>query len=153
MRDLKHLQKYRLQTSTFEVDGMVGAFQFPSPIDNGSLRVIASSHDGWDHVSVSRANRCPNWPEMSYIAQQFFADDEVAMQLHVPASEHVNNHPNCLHWWRPTDQTIPLPPSSMVGVKGTTPERVKVLLAKVRQGGMTESVLEELEKELGLGWH
>lgn len=150
MRDLKHLQQYLVSAGHLEVYGALGAFKIPSPIDRADLRIIASSHDGWDHVSVSRATRCPNWPEMSFVAQQFFADDEVAMQLHVPAGDHINNHPFCLHWWRPTDQEIPLPPGRMVGVKGTTPDRVKELLLKARQAGLTTALREELQKELGL---
>ena len=45
-----------------------------------------------------------------------FNDDEVAMQLHVPASQHVNNHEFCLHWWRPLDAVIPLPDPITVGI-------------------------------------
>lgn len=80
----------------------------------GFLRVIASSGEGWEHVSVSRADRCPTWDDMEYIARLFFKDDEYAFQLHVPIASHINVHPHCLHWWRPTDRAIPLPPTSMV---------------------------------------
>ena len=38
-------------------------------------------------------------------------------QLHPPESSYVNNHPHCLHMWRPTNAAIPLPPSILVGVK------------------------------------
>jgi hypothetical protein len=39
------------------------------------------------------------------------------IQYHPPESEYVNNHPNCLHLWRPTGCALPMPPSIMVGVK------------------------------------
>jgi hypothetical protein len=94
-----------------------GGFLLPSPVDKGALRVIASADGGWDHVSVSRKNRCPNWQEMSFVASLFFKPDETAFQLHVPASDHVNNHPYCLHWWRPQEIEIPRPPAIMVGIK------------------------------------
>jgi len=71
----------------------------------------------WDHVSVSRANRCPNWPEMEHVKRLFFQDTETAMQLHVPAADHINNHPYCLHLWRPHGVEIPRPPAIFVGVK------------------------------------
>lgn len=150
MRDLTHLADRRVKLSGWMVAGMLGAFELASPTDGRPLRVIASDNDGWDHVSVSRVSRCPNWPEMSFVASQFFAADEFAMQLHVPAELHVNNHPFCLHWWRPHVQAVPVPPVWMVGVPGTSPERVRVLLAKARQGGLTETVRDELAKELGL---
>lgn len=90
-------------------------FRLTSPIDGGVLTVVASSGDGWDHVSVSRTNRCPNWPEMEFVKRRFFKDDETAMQLHVPEADHVNFHPFCLHLWRPYDVEIPRPPEWMVG--------------------------------------
>jgi hypothetical protein len=120
MRDLKLLDAYRRTDRDVRVfygssgDATCGAFQVPSPIDKAALMVIASSGDGWDHVSVSRANRCPNWPEMSHIRTLFFRDEECVMQLHVPKSEHINAHPNTLHLWKPHNEKIPLPPKEMV---------------------------------------
>lgn len=97
-------------------DSEVGAF-FRPPADDGSmpeLRVIAASGDGWDHVSVSTQSRTPTWAEMELVKHAFFEDDETAMQLHVPPSKHINNHPYCLHLWRPHDVAIPTPPTIMV---------------------------------------
>ncbi len=96
-------------------DHSCGVFNVPSPIDGAELHVLASSGDGWDHVSVSRKNRCPNWTEMEHVKRLFFADDECAMQLHVPSSQHINLHPYCLHLWRPLETAIPRPPGWMVG--------------------------------------
>lgn len=98
-------------------DETCGVFEVPSPIDHAPLRVIASSGEGWDHVSVSRRNRTPNYPEMQVIYRLFFREDETAMQLHVPETDHVNCHPNCLHLWRPLDTEIPRPDAYMVGPK------------------------------------
>lgn len=58
-------------------DDRGGAFKVKSSIDGGELRIIASNGMGWDHVSVSRANRCPNWPEMEQVKRLFFRDDAV----------------------------------------------------------------------------
>lgn len=96
-----------------EGDATAGVFFVPGPKDR-RLRVIASSGEGWDHVSVSLPDRCPSWAEMEHVKRLFFKDDETAMQLHVPPSEHINCHPNCLHLWRPQEQAIPRPPSIMV---------------------------------------
>lgn len=123
MRDLNYINDFRLDMSHVygnSGDGKNGVFSIPSPIDQKELRVIASDGFGWDHVSVSRGNRCPNWDEMAHVAKLFFKDDEVAMQLRVRVVDHVNYHPNCLHWWRPQREAIPTPPSIMVGVNKET---------------------------------
>lgn len=117
-----------------------GFFVFPHR--GHELRVQASQGCGWDHVSVSLANRCPTWEEMCFVKEKFFRDDEAVMQLHPARSEYVNIHPNCLHLWRPQTAeemeaekrtwvaageewpyevappgNIPLPPSILVGPK------------------------------------
>lgn len=120
MRNLHLLDAYRDdQTGKalygFSGDHETGVFRIPSPVDKATIFVIASSGFGWDHVSASRKNRCPNWPEMEHIKRLFFKDDETAMQLHVPPSDHISIHPNCLHLWRPVGIEIPRPPSWMVG--------------------------------------
>ena len=134
MRNLCELDRFRRRDGEvikmwgWVGDETCGAFLIPSPVDRKPLTVIASSGEGWDHVSVSRPTRCPNWPEMTYIAKTFFNEGECAMQLHVPSSDHVNNHPYCLHWWRPLDAGIPLPPSLLVGLAHLgvlTPETAK----------------------------
>ena len=96
-------------------DGSCGVFECRSPTDNRAMHIVASSGEGWDHVSVSHPNRCPNWAEMEFVKRAFFKDDETAMQLHVPSKEHINCHPYCLHLWRPTESAIPMPPGWMVG--------------------------------------
>ena len=95
-------------------DETCGAFKLPSPIDGQPMNVIASSEHGWDHVSVSRSNRCPNWPEMEFIKRKFFKDEETAMQLHVAVAAHINLHQHCLHLWRPQHSEIARPPGWMV---------------------------------------
>lgn len=121
MRNLYEIDQYRQKTARIRAhfggygDETCGVFAIPSPIDGGELYIIASAGAGWDHVSVSRKNRCPNWPEMSRVKAFFFHDHETVMQLHVPSSDHVNDHPNCLHLWRPHNVEIPRPPKWTVG--------------------------------------
>ena len=100
-----------------EGDDTCGAFRMKSILDGGEILIIASSGAGWDHVSVSRQTRCPNWPEMEQVKRMFFLDNETAMQLHVPPADHINNHPYTLHLWRPQNQEIPRPPGIMVGIE------------------------------------
>jgi hypothetical protein len=123
MRNLNLLDTYRRTDAEVRKyygsigDETCGVFLILSVIDRAPFVVVASSGDGWDHVSVSRANRCPNWPEMEQIKRLFFKDDETAMQLHVPVTDHLSRHAYCLHLWRPHNVEIPRPPAWMVDVK------------------------------------
>ena len=125
MRNLRLLDVYRDASPRVIAmygdagDHSYGVFRVPSPTGGHVLTVIASTGEGWDHVSVSLPNRCPNWPEMEHIKRLFFRDDETAMQLHVPPSDHIRVHPYCLHLWRPLSGEIPRPPGWMVGPSST----------------------------------
>lgn len=91
---------------------------FVIPLKHGQkVNVIASNGMGWEHVSVSRKDRCPLWEEMCQVKALFWDDDDCVVQFHPPRSEYVNNHPNCLHMWRPIGVSLPMPPSIMVGFK------------------------------------
>jgi hypothetical protein len=143
VRDLTPLEAYRTRGPDvvalwgFEGDATCGIFLVPSCIDRAGIRVIASSEGGWDHVSVSRQNRCPNWPEMEQIKRMFFKDDETAMQLHVPDGDHVNMHPYCLHLWRPTNgEMIPRPPSIYVGIGREPVANREEALKRLREAGL-----------------
>lgn len=95
-------------------DGTCGVFDVPSPTDGRLMRVVASVGADWEHISVSRSKRCPNWPEMEHVKRLFFQDDETVMQLHVPPSDHISKCHTCLHLWRPMEVEIPRPPAWMV---------------------------------------
>jgi hypothetical protein len=112
--------KYRVRKGAFasdESDGNNGAFFIPHKLGKAPLKVICSDGEGWEHVSVSLPARCPTWEEMCFVVRQFWDEGDCVMQLHPPRSEWVNNHPYCLHLWRPLGAAIPLPPSIMVGYR------------------------------------
>ena len=122
MKDLTALDEFRqrdrrvLEMYGSFGDGGNGVFRLLCQRTGTYLHCLASNGEGWDHVSVSVAHRIPNWLEMDFAKRTFFADDETAMQLHVPPSDHVNHHPFCLHLWRPNDgREIPRPPAIFVG--------------------------------------
>lgn len=120
------VESYRIQPPGRESNygDPFGVFMVPFARTGVTLAVIASDGDyeaaglpreyAWEHVSVSLKNRCPNWPEMDFIKGLFWRDDETVMQLHVPRSEHINVHNNCLHLWRPIIADIPRPPAGAV---------------------------------------
>lgn len=117
-RPTKALEKHRVRTGMFKSDrsyGNNGKFEILGPYKN-ILTVVISDGMGWDHVSVSLPNRTPRWGEMCFIKDLFFEEEEVVIQFHPPKSKYIDNHPHCLHMWKPHKFTIPMPPTSMVGI-------------------------------------
>lgn len=130
MKNLHELDKYRVRSPQVAAyyggfgGARAGVFRLRSVIDMATLAIVVSSDGGWEHVSVSRQNRCPNWVEMEQVKRLFFKEDETVMQLHVPVTDHISVHNYCLHLWRPTDQEIPRPPGWMVG--GEVPSKAEL---------------------------
>ncbi|GJD92875.1 DUF7694 domain-containing protein [Methylobacterium iners] len=149
MRDLRLLDAYAIRLPGCPANTSYGGcFDVPCPATGSTLRVIATALMDWDHVSVSHRKRCPNWPEMSRIKELFFRDDECAMQLHVPAADHINNHPYCLHLWRPHHVEIPRPPGEMVGIAGVSVEEARRMPLGVRMA-MRERALAAVDARGG----
>jgi len=142
MKDLRHLDRYR-RTPAMDPNVLLvlgenhvprDAGMFDVPYGQVILKVIATNSHGWEHVSASLPDRCPNWYEMSHLHRLFFEPGEAAMQLHVPEDDHVNYHPNCLHIWRPKHARIPRPDARHVGGEPSTraERRAKAALLRSR---------------------
>ena len=99
--------------------GTQGAFMIPESAAHKrpAIAVIASFGGGWEHVSASTHFRCPTWGEMCTVKDLFWDEEDCVVQYHPPASTYVNNHPYCLHLWRPIGIVLPTPPSIMVGYR------------------------------------
>lgn len=116
-------EKFRLRAGPFatsEADGLNGVFFVQLP-RNQKLKVIASDggmpgEERWEHVSVSRKDRCPSWEEMCHVKDLFWEDDDCVVQYHPPRADWISNHQFCLHLWRPAGAELPRPPSMMVGI-------------------------------------
>ena len=110
------LKSGRIRSGYFASDdsSLNGAFLVQGPC-GAELKIIASEgnasniSEGWEHVSVSCKNRCPNWPEMCFVKSLFWSSEETVIQFHPPESEYVNNHSYCLHMFRDTVQEQRLP--------------------------------------------
>lgn len=61
MRDLQAFEECRVPLPARASIPGRHAYILPSPIDGGSLKVVASKYAawGWEHVTVSRVDRCP----------------------------------------------------------------------------------------------
>ena len=86
---------------------------------DGTLRIIASDgtepeEQGWEHVSVSRPNRIPDWKDMQFVKELFWDDEETVLQFHPAKSQYVNFHPYVLHLWRRRGAKQELPPRSLI---------------------------------------
>lgn len=133
----KKLEDGRVRTGLMRSDpsyGPYGKFILMGPCGT-MLMIVASGAEspqslGFEHVSVSTEKRCPNWPEMCFVKDLFWDEQEPVFQLHPPRSDYVNNHAFCLHLWHDTQQEIRLPPSFLVGRKDlgelNNDERVQV---------------------------
>jgi hypothetical protein len=116
-------EKFRLRTgpyATSEADGNNGVFWVLLPRSQ-KLKVLASDggmpgERAWEHVSVSRKDRCPTWEEMCIVKSLFWDDDDCVVQYHPPRADWISNHTYCLHMWRPVGIELPRPPSMMVGI-------------------------------------
>jgi len=144
MRDELHskLKAGRVRTGPFwsnDSHGHNGCFLVVGPT-GAELKIIASDDReapetslGWEHVSVSLRNRCPNWPEMSFVKGLFWEGEETVVQFHPPESTYISNHPYCLHLWRNRLTGHALPPPILVGVKAEGELRDEGHAAAVRQ--------------------
>lgn len=119
--------------------GNNGAFKVP--VGTRYATVVASDGADWQHVSVSFRDRCATWEEMSSIKALFWDDDDCVVQYHPPRAAHINNHPYCLHLWRPTRAPLPMPDDLLVGIKGLTPEQMR---------GMDRGELLELQRDVSV---
>lgn len=102
--------------------GLHGAFRIMGPCGRELAVIAADGTDpeamGWEHVSVSTKTRCPNWPEMCFIKDLFWGEDETVLQFHPRRSEYVNFHPYTLHLWKQVDVLVELPPALLIGPVG-----------------------------------
>ena len=115
MRDLAEIKKSRHVVVKAEgTEGFWGFFV--NPYKKGQVTLVASWGEGWEHVSIAMRNRCPAWDEMRLAKNIFWREDECVAQFHPPKAEYVNNHPYCLHLWKPIGREFETPPKILVGV-------------------------------------
>lgn len=114
MKTLKEIEKLdRFVIQKKGIDGGYGlAFLYGTRAKPAC--VVFSWGGGWEHVSVSFANRTPTWDEMCKIKDMFWNEDECVVQYHPPKSDYVNVHPYCLHLWKPIGKEIITPPKDFV---------------------------------------
>ena len=114
------LECARVQYATYESPkgAMYGLFHVIGLdiLSSGPASPRRSTKDpmSWEHVSVSRRDRCPTWDEMCFVRGLFWGPEEMAIQYHPAESEHVSIHPFCLHLWAIPGAPFPKPPKECV---------------------------------------
>ena len=70
---------------------------------DGRIIIASTSRelDGrrWLHLSISRRGRLPDYDDMKYLKRHWAGDEAKAIEVHAPASEHVNIATNVRHLW------------------------------------------------------
>lgn len=94
------------------------------------LVAIASDGQGWDHVSVTvhKSDRVPTHYEMLAVRNLFWGEDDYVLSFFPPKANYVNYHPGCLHLWRPSETTFPVPPTHFVGLTDAEKEKYRVVV-------------------------
>lgn len=126
MRQAPHpwIERYRIWDGPFgsKPHALHGSFDIKGTV------VLSSGPDrkyGWEHVSVSRADRAPTWEEMCAIKDLFWDENEVVVQYHPAKKDYINHHPHCLHLWRSMRKSLPMPPTILIGPRASDAEQQK----------------------------
>lgn len=135
MKTITDVNQWRVKRGPLASDpeiGNYGAFCIPLKPKTYAMCVVSDGDEtGWEHVSVhirfktsdnKVKMRTPTWKEMCTIKDLFWHEHETVIQFHPPRSEYVNNHPHCLHLWRPESEEIPRPDPKLVGLLGLAEE-------------------------------
>jgi len=119
MKVPEEIEKHRVKTGIYAspTGKTYGFFYIPFRSSKMTVMVCDGQKSGWDHVSVSLKNRCPNWEEMCFVKDLFWDPEECVVQYHPARSEHISMHPYCLHMWKPLNQELPKPDLLIVGWK------------------------------------
>ncbi len=96
-------------------DGMGGHYY--DSVSGKNLNFIFSYQIGWEHLSVSMPSKTPSWDQMCRMKDIFWNKNEACVEYHPKEEDYINNHPHCLHIWRPTEVELPTPPHWLVGFK------------------------------------
>ncbi len=117
MKNLNEFNQYRIE-NRFGFLGNERVGQFFIPMRGVIYQVVATTGEGWDHVSVSilygkegkRQARIPSYEEMQIVKDMFFKKDEPVIEIHPKKADYVNQNEYVLHLWRPLNSNLPLPP-------------------------------------------
>lgn len=128
---LSNIEQYRFNSAVLPVlnsppGSDYGFFLVPKKDEKTiHYNLMISNSGGWEHVSVTLSTnesgsmkgleRSPTWAEMCEIKDLIWPEEDTVIQYHPSKEAYVNNHPYCLHLWRPLEKDLPTPPTFMIG--------------------------------------
>lgn len=147
---MKSIEEIRKTTNLFieaeaENDGLGGYYY--DKFNNKRLNFIFSYQMGWEHLSVSMPNRTPTWEQMCMMKDIFWNKNEACVEYHPPEEDYVNMHKHCLHIWRPTMQTLPTPPSILVGFRTEEEKQAFLQMASIFGVGVNKWKYNKKDKD------
>lgn len=121
------------------------------PVTRETFLVMFTKQMGWEHASIAylHKKKLPDWNIMCRLKDLFWTEDECCVQYHPAKEDYVNMHEYTLHIWKPYLDTLPKPPSIMVGFKDVNPEQMSVI-SKLFINSMTPQERIAYAKEKGL---
>lgn len=90
-------------------------WQFAHAVDPGNGSVIVTVWDleddgvAWLHASISRGKQMPSYDDLRDLHRAVWGETGYAYEIHAPADQHVNIHPNARHLWGRVDGKPVLP--------------------------------------------
>ena len=129
---MKSIEEIRKTPNLFieaetQTDGMGGKYY--DKYTSKWLNLLFSYQMGWEHLSVSMPSRTPTWEQMCIMKDIFWNKNEACVEYHPREEDYVNNHKHCLHIWRPTHETLPTPPSILVGFRSEEEKQAFLMMA------------------------
>lgn len=128
IEDIRKTPNLFIEAET-ENDGMGGKYYDKQT--GKWLNFIFSYQLGWEHLSVSMPSKTPSWDQMCIMKDIFWSEDEACVEYHPRKEDYVNNHQHCLHIWKPVEETLPLPPSILVGFKNEEEKQAFLAMANL----------------------
>jgi hypothetical protein len=117
LEKLSRANRWRIKTGAMastELDGWNGMFLVP--LEGELWHVMISDQMGWKHLSVTNAQKkmLPSWTVLGRLKDLFYGDDEWACQFFPAKEDYIDDHPFCLHIWKPLDEELPRPSIALV---------------------------------------
>lgn len=113
---MKTFEEIKREKTIKVLDESYDGFACLITINGKRCTLVVSNGGGWEHASISPLDHraIPTWDDMCKLKDIVWNEDEAVIQIHPRKSDYVNNMPNCLHLWRPTQEALPLPPTMYV---------------------------------------
>lgn len=144
--------KLQILTQVQESDVTQIRAYYTDPVTRKRYWCKFTSAYGWEHLTVSpqpQRGKTPEWDVMCAVKNIFWDEEEACIEYHPRKSQYVNNNECCLHIWRPINETIPEPPTILLGFSDISSEETSSLIHNFI-GSLTSEQQMELAAKIGI---